>query len=103
MLLAACRSSVGSRGPTASAGPAGSAGPSAAPTVPPGQYSKVMLVMEENETSASVLTGGSAPYLAGLAKRFGVATNLQAGYDVSCPSLPSYLILSSGSDQGVCD
>ncbi|HEX3827628.1 MAG TPA: alkaline phosphatase family protein [Sporichthyaceae bacterium] len=104
-VLAACGSGGSSAGGSSTGTPIATAVATAVatPVATPGRYSKVMLVMEENETYGKVLSGGAAPYLASLAQRFGVVQNLQAGYPVSCPSLPSYLILSSGSDHGVCD
>lgn len=64
---------------------------------------KVLVVVEENRTYDEVLGSGQAPYLSALAGRFGVLTDLQAGYDPQCPSLAGYLILTSGTDHGVCD
>ena len=53
--------------------------------------------------SRSVIGSSSAPYLNALAKTYGVASNMQAGYPVSCPSLAAYVILTSGGPQGICD
>jgi phosphatidylinositol-3-phosphatase len=98
--------------------PAGSSSPSAraaAPTsapswtatpVPPivtASYSKVMVIAEENEPESSVIGSSQAPYLNKLAKSFGQATDMQAGYPVDCPSLAAYIIMTSGSQQGICD
>nr|WP_238341957.1 alkaline phosphatase family protein [Actinopolymorpha rutila] len=49
------------------------------------------------------MNGGNAPYLAKLARTYGTATNYQAGYSTGCPSLPGYLLLTSGSTHGICD
>jgi len=69
----------------------------------PGRYHKVMLVVEENHTYDQVLGAGAAPFLRELADRYGVTTRLATGYPIACPSLPSYLILTSGDDHGICD
>ncbi|SDS93152.1 Phosphoesterase family protein [Actinopolymorpha singaporensis] len=65
--------------------------------------SKVLVIVEENEEYDSVLNGGNAPYVAKLARTYGTATNYQAGYSTGCPSLPGYLLLTSGSTHGICD
>ena len=64
---------------------------------------KVLLIVEENEGYDRVIGSPHAPYLAGLARQYGLATGLDAGYPVECPSLAAYLILTSGSDHGICD
>jgi phosphatidylinositol-3-phosphatase len=72
------------------------------PTAVPG-ISKVMIIAEENETYERVVGSTSAPYLSSLGDRFGLATNMSAGYSAACPSLPGYLLLTSGSTYGICD
>ncbi len=69
----------------------------------PAGPTKVLVIVEENEEYDSVLNGDSAPYLAKLARTYGTATNYQAGYSTGCPSLPGYLLLTSGSTHGICD
>ncbi|SFG65486.1 Phosphoesterase family protein [Actinopolymorpha cephalotaxi] len=64
---------------------------------------KVLVIVEENEEYGSVLNGGNAPYISKLARTYGTATNYQAGYSTGCPSLPGYLLLTSGSTHGICD
>lgn len=66
-------------------------------------YTKVLVVVEENKTYDQVLGADRAPYLAGLADTYGVATALDAGYPPKCPSLAAYIILTSGDDHGICD
>jgi hypothetical protein len=68
-----------------------------------GDYSKVMVIAEENEPESAVVGSAQAPYITQLAATYGHATNMQAGYPVDCPSLAAYLIITSGSQQGVCD
>jgi hypothetical protein len=54
----------------------------------------------ENQNSGSIISSASAPYINGLASTYGLATNYFA---ISHPSLPNYLALTSGSDQGITD
>ena len=60
----------------------------------------VMLIIEENRSESDVIGSSNAPYINGLANRYGLAT---ASYGQSHPSLPNYLALLSGSTQGVTD
>jgi len=57
-------------------------------------------IVLENHELGSIIGNGSAPYINGLARRYGLATNYTA---VSHPSLPNYLALWSGSTQGITD
>ena len=84
--------------------PADAVTPAAAthPATRPG-YDKVMVIAEENETEAAVIGSPSAPYLTALATTYGQATDMQAGYPVSCPSLAAYLLITSGDRQDICD
>jgi phospholipase C len=60
----------------------------------------VVVVVMENRSYGQIVGSPSAPYLNGLAKRYGLATNYQA---VSHPSEPNYLALFGGSTFGVAD
>jgi phosphatidylinositol-3-phosphatase len=60
--------------------------------------SHVVVVVMENEERSSVIGSSSAPYVNGLARRYGVAAR---SYAISHPSLPNYLALVSGSTQGI--
>ena len=60
----------------------------------------VVWILMENKDYSSVVGPGSAPYINGLARRYGLATNYSA---ISHPSLPNYIALTSGSDQGISD
>jgi phosphatidylinositol-3-phosphatase len=62
-----------------------------------------MVIAEENEAESSVIGSSQAPYINKLAKSYGRATNMQAGYPVGCPSLAAYIIMTSGSQHGICD
>jgi hypothetical protein len=72
--------------------------PSSAPAIP--SFGHVFVILMENEESTSVIGSGAAPYINGLATKYGLATNYTA---VSHPSEPNYLALWSGSTQGVTD
>jgi phosphatidylinositol-3-phosphatase len=75
---------------------------SAAGSVSTGQR-KVVVIAEENENYSSVIGSRSAPYLNSLAKNYGLATAMDAGYPTGCPSLAAYILLTSGSTQHICD
>ena len=76
--------------PTATAPPAPSAGlPS---------FSHIFTIVMENEESTSIIGNPAAPFINGLAGRYGLATNY---YAVSHPSLPNYLALTAGSTFGI--
>lgn len=66
-------------------------------------YSKVLVIVEENETQDGVIGNPRAPYLTKLAKTYGYASRLDAGYPAKCPSLAAYILLTSGDDRGICD
>jgi phosphatidylinositol-3-phosphatase len=92
---------------TPSTGPASGPGPTASviagTTGATGPRRKVLVVAEENHTAEDVLGSGRAPYLSALARRFATLTDMAAGYPVGCPSLPAYLLMTSGSTHDVCD
>jgi Phosphoesterase family len=54
----------------------------------------VMVIVEENHSLQQIIGNTAAPYINGLATQYGLATGLS---DVSHPSLPNYLGLTSGS------
>lgn len=60
----------------------------------------VVWVVMENKAYSSVVGAGSAPYINRLAHRYGLATDDAA---ISHPSLPNYIAMTSGSDQGISD
>lgn len=60
--------------------------------------SKVLVVIEENHSLTEMRSG--MPYLYGLARRYGYATDHRA---TTHPSLPNYLAISGGSTFGVTD
>jgi acid phosphatase len=61
------------------------------------------LIVEENETYGDIIGAPDTPYLTGLSKEFGSATNLVANYPAGCPSLAAYILLTSGTTAGICD
>lgn len=61
------------------------------------------MIAEENHTYDEVFGAGRAPYLTRLASEYATITGMDAGYPPSCPSLPAYLLMTSGSTHGVCD
>jgi len=89
------------------AAPAGGGTPShtatGAPPVLTTAYPKVMIIAEENEPASSIVGNSQAPYITQLAATYGNATNMTANYPISCPSLAAYIIITSGSRQGICD
>jgi acid phosphatase len=107
-LLVACQSNATpsptldptvSLSPTATRRPTPTGSPSPSPTPAFDHPTHVFVVVLEN-TGAEQAIGPKAPYLAGLAARYGLATNY---FGVGHPSQPNYLELFSGSTQGVTD
>jgi phosphatidylinositol-3-phosphatase len=65
---------------------------------PPAGVAHVMVVVLENRERGAVLSDPQAPYLDGLARRFGTADNAVA---TTHPSLPNYLELLAGTTFGI--
>jgi phosphatidylinositol-3-phosphatase len=75
--------------------------PPAVPTVSTAsRIQHVVWILMENENFGSIVGSGSAPYINSLASTYGLATSYSA---ISHPSLPNYIALTSGSDQGISD
>ncbi len=66
-------------------------------------YTKVMVIAEENHTYEHTIGAPKAPYLNQLAARYGSASAMDAGYPTTCRSLTGYLLMTSGTAEGVCD
>lgn len=108
-LLAGCTAPTGSSSPrpgtgsdaaaTATVAAAPSRGTADAVPAP----TKVLLLMEENSEAGDVLGSGRTPYLDSVLDQAARMTQMRAGYPTRCPSLPAYLLLTSGSTHGVCD
>jgi len=62
-----------------------------------------LVIAEENKPYEALMGSADAPYINELADTYGLATAMDAGYPADCPSLPAYLILTSGDNQGICD
>lgn len=107
-VLTACTSPALTSLPRASTHPSPSAAGSPSPSGPPrpgfGRYSKVMIIVESGHSYNDILSARSAaPYVRSLAATYGNATAVTPGYSRSCPTLPAYLLLTSGSTYNVCD
>ena len=74
------------------------------PSTRPAAYTKVMVIVMENHDYPDILgLNASAPFLVETAKEYGSAANMDAGYPTKCPSLPAYLLMTSGSTYNICD
>jgi hypothetical protein len=73
------------------------------PSGPASPYSKVVIIPEENKSYGEIMGNPAAPYLNRLARTYGTVTRMDAGYPASCPSLAAYILMTSGSDHGICD
>ena len=110
LALAACGSSGGSPPVATTTAAPSTPAPSAATSSATGAAGtaaagdqKVLLVVEENEDYGNIIGSTYAPRINDFAQRFGLATNVDAGYPAHCPSLAAYLLLTSGDRYGVCD
>src|ERR1700746_515225 len=64
------------------------------------QFGQVLLVVEENSSYSEVIGNSSMPYLNSLAAKYGLATQYFAN---THPSLPNYLILTTGVPESFDD
>ena len=62
------------------------------------QLAHIFVIMDENQPFSAIIGNSSAPYINSLAQRYALATNYQA---VTHPSLPNYLAITSGSNDGI--
>ena len=84
----------------ATAGPALAAGPCGTVSTAP-VYKHVIWIWMENHSYGDIIGNkAQAPYLNALASECGLATNY---HNISHPSLPNYLALTSGSTWGIAD
>ena len=60
---------------------------------PPATSTRVFLVVEENHSYSDVIGNSTMPYLNGLAKQYGLATQYYAD---AHPSIPNYFMLTTG-------
>lgn len=91
--------------PTTASGATASGRDGARTTGPPIQDPgpKVLLLMEENSDADQVMGSQDAPYLRGLLDQGATVSQMQAGYPAACPSLPAYLLITSGSTHDICE
>lgn len=86
----------------AGCGGAASSGPTTplpdAAALPGSAASHIVVIAMENKEASDIIGNGDAPYINGLAQRYGLAT---ASYAITHPSLPNYLALTSGSTDGI--
>lgn len=75
----------------------------AAGTASAQQPTKVLLIMEENTEAEDVLGSGNTHFLDSVSDQAARVTRLEADYPTVCPSLPAYLLLTSGSTHRICD
>jgi hypothetical protein len=101
LAVAACGGSTSARPDRATAAPSVATATTAPPT--PASDRKVLLIVEENHGYGQIIGDPHAPYLNEVARAYGTATHVDAGYPARCPSLAAYLLLTSGSTDGVCD
>ena len=66
--------------------------------LPAQSRSHVVEIVMENAEYDEVIHSPAAPYINGLARRYGLAT---AGYAITHPSLPNYIALTSGGTGGL--
>jgi hypothetical protein len=86
----------------------GQAGPAPRPPVitsppAPDPGRKVMIIAEENHGYRQIIGSPDAPYLNQVAAAYGTATAFDAGYPAHCPSLAAYILMTSGTTDGICD
>src|SRR3989440_12608590 len=72
--------------------------PSPTARVAGAQPAHVAVVVMENEEYGDIIGSRSTPYISGLARRYGLVTQM---YAISHPSLPNYLALTGGSTFGI--
>ena len=94
LLLAALPLAAGCAG--ARAGRPLAVGPPTA--LPRAASSHVVVLVMENAEYSDVIGSSAAPYVNGLARRYGLA---RQSFAITHPSLPNYLALTSGSTDGV--
>jgi phosphatidylinositol-3-phosphatase len=81
----------------------GHAAPGRSVAVAPGSVARssashVVTIVMENREYGAIVGNRAAPFVNGLARRYGLATS---SYGVRHPSLPDYLALTSGSTHGI--
>jgi acid phosphatase len=85
---------------TVSPVPAPTPTPTPTPATSPVAHDRVFVVVLENEPYSAVVGNSSMPFLNGLARNFGLATNYFAN---AHPSLPNYFVLTVGQTEATTD
>ena len=60
----------------------------------------IVVIVMENKTASQIIGSSQAPFLNKLARRYSLAADYSALFH---PSLPNYIALTSGSNQGITD
>jgi phosphatidylinositol-3-phosphatase len=60
----------------------------------------IFVILEENKSYSQIVGSPAAPFINGLIKRYALAANYYALFH---PSLPNYIALTSGSNDGITD
>src|SRR5690242_7411502 len=81
----------GARAPAAASAAEGLCGARTGPA--PATYRHVVVIMEENKSFGDIIGRSSAPYLNGVARACGLATNYRG---VTHPSHPNYMAATGG-------
>jgi hypothetical protein len=87
-------------GPGPVPGPAPPSSGACGRTSTPPTWQHVVWIVFENKTYDQIVGNSNAPYINGLAKQCGLATNFSAE---AHPSLPNYIAMTSGSTQAISD
>ena len=99
LAVAGCSTQAAS--PSSSAAASASAGQTlGSPTSALPTLSHIFIIVMENESGRQIIGNPAAPFINGLADHYSLATNYSALYH---PSLPNYIALTSGSNQGITD
>jgi phosphatidylinositol-3-phosphatase len=97
LLAAACGSSQSSG---AGAGPSTSASLNPSPAPSPPAIAHIFIIVMENKAASEIIGNPDAPFLNGLAAEYALAADYSGLFH---PSLPNYIALTSGSNQGISD
>jgi phosphatidylinositol-3-phosphatase len=107
LLTAGCGGSAAAPGPASPTGVAGSVVASSTTSPTPlatgrslHALAHVVVIVMENETSNAIIGNPHAPFLNDLADHYSLASEYSALFH---PSLPNYIALTSGSNQGITD
>ncbi len=98
LALAGCAAT--SKPPAAPSAASSSGPPHVATTPKPAAIAHIFLILMENHSAGQIIGNPAAPYINALASRYSLATDYSALFH---PSLPNYIALTSGSNQGITD